>query len=98
MKTLITTLSSLLIFFCAFSQSTEEFEIRKLEVAQREAFLKKDTTALYKIFSPDFVVNAPTNKITTLQQLKFLIRNGDVDLENFEKVIEKYLLQKIFLL
>ncbi|WP_462252135.1 nuclear transport factor 2 family protein [Ferruginibacter sp.] len=89
MKKIIITLLSLLISFCIFSQSNEEWEIRKLEDAQREAFLKKDTTALYKIFSPDFVVNAPTNKITTLQQLKHLIRSGEVDMEIFERVTEK---------
>jgi ketosteroid isomerase-like protein len=89
MKKIIITLSSLLIFFCAFSQSNKEFEIRKLEDAQREAFLKKDTVALYKIFSPNFVVNAPTNKITTLHQLKHLIRSGEVDMEVFERVTEK---------
>jgi ketosteroid isomerase-like protein len=89
MKKIIITLSSLFIFFCAFSQCNKEFEIRKLEDAQREAFLKKDTTALYKIFSPDFVVNAPTNKITTLQQLKHLIRSGEVNVEVFERVKEK---------
>ena len=77
------------MMFVSFSQSLKEVEIRKLEDAQREAFLKKDTTALYKIFSPDFVVNAPTNKITTLQQLKHLIRSGEVDMEVFERVTEK---------
>ena len=66
----------MLYFTAANAQSTAEMEIRKLENAQREAFLKKDTAALYKLFSPDFVVNAPTNKITTLGQLMKLMRQG----------------------
>lgn len=89
MKKIIVTSTTLLLFVFAIAQSSEDTEIRKLEDAQREAFLKKDTTALYKIFSPDFVVNAPTNKITTLQQLKYLIRSGEVDMEVFERVTEK---------
>jgi ketosteroid isomerase-like protein len=88
MKLIITSLS-LLIFLCAHAQTDTETEIRKLENEQREAFLKKDTTALYKLLSLDFVVNAPTNKITTLQQLKLLIQSGQVDMEVFERVTEK---------
>ncbi len=72
MKKSITTLVSMLILFCSYSQNAAEAEIRKLEDAQREAFLKKDTATLFKLFSPDFVVNAPTNKVTTLQDLKTL--------------------------
>ena len=89
MKRLIITLSSVLIFFCAYAQSTAETEIRKLENDQREAFLKKDTATLFKLFSPNFVVNAPTNKVTTLQDLKLLIRKGEVDMEVFDRVTEK---------
>jgi ketosteroid isomerase-like protein len=89
MKRLIVTLLFLLNFSLVFGQIGAETEIRKLEEAQREAFLKKDTATLYKLFAPDFVVNAPTNKITTLQQLKLLIRSGEVDMESFERVTEK---------
>lgn len=89
MKNFTLLLSSLLFSVCTYSQSAEETEIRKLENAQREAFLKKDTTTLYKIFSPDFVVHAPTNKVTSLQKLKELIRSGEVDMAAFERVTEK---------
>jgi hypothetical protein len=89
MKKGIILLLSLLFFFCAGAQNTAETEIRKLEDAQREAFLKKDTTTLFILFSPGFIVNAPTNKVTTLQELKVLIRNGEVALEAFERVTEK---------
>lgn len=60
-----------------------------MEDAQREAFLKKDSVTLYKLFSPDFIVNALTNKITSLQQLKPLVRSREVDMEVFERVTEK---------
>ena len=51
--------------------------------------MKKDTTTLFRIFSPTFVVNAPTNKVTTLQDLKLLIRKGEVEMESFERVTEQ---------
>jgi ketosteroid isomerase-like protein len=83
-------LTTMILFSSSsLAQASKETQIRTLENAQREAFLKKDTTALYKLFSPTFVVNAPTNKITTLQELKQLIRNGKVDLESFDRVTEK---------
>lgn len=88
MKTLFTCLA-MLIFSAAYSQTTEELEVRKLEDAQRQAFMKKDTAALFKLFSPNFVVNAPTNKITTLQELMQLMRQGAVDMERFERITEK---------
>jgi hypothetical protein len=43
---------------------------------------------LFKLFAPNFVVNAPTNKVTTLQDLKLLIRKGEVDMEVFDRVTE----------
>ena len=89
MKKIIITSLTFFIFFCAYAQTIIETEIRKLENAQREAFLKKDTVTLYQLFSSGFVVNAPTNKVTTLQDLKVLIRNGNVDMEAFERVTEK---------
>ncbi len=89
MKKIILLSLSSLILFCVSAQNNTETEIRKLEDTQREAFLKKDTVALYKLLSPDFVVNAPTNKVTTLPVLKMLIRTGQVDMEAFERVTEK---------
>lgn len=89
MKNIFSTLLILLVCCNAFAQNAAESEIRKLENAQRQAFLTKDTTTLYQIFSPDFIVHAPTNKITTLNDLKILIRGGNVDMEAFERITEK---------
>lgn len=89
MKKLSITFLSLLLFFFACAQSPEETEIRKLENDHREAFLKKDTVTLFRLFASDFVVNAPTNRITTMQELKVLMQKGEVDMEAFERVTEK---------
>lgn len=40
-----------------------ETVIRKMEDAEREATLKKDTAALRNIWSATFVVNAPNNQV-----------------------------------
>ena len=79
----------MLFFATTYAQTAAEMEILKLEDAQREAFQKKDTTTLLKLFAPNFVVNAPTNKITTLKELMRLMRQGAVDMEDFERITEK---------
>lgn len=89
MKKLTASSISFFLWLCTYAQSPEETAIRKLEDAQRQAFLKKDTATLFLLFSPDFVVNAPTNRITTLGELKINIRKGEVDLETFDRVTEK---------
>ncbi len=88
-KNIFFTMFLLVIGSFCFAQQNFENEIRELENAQREAFLKKDTAKLFKLLSPDFVVNAPTNKITTLAELKKVMRLGYVDLDSFERFIEK---------
>ncbi|RZL41603.1 MAG: nuclear transport factor 2 family protein [Pedobacter sp.] len=55
---------------------------------KKEAFQKKDTATLLKIFSPNFVVNAPTNKVTTLPELMQMLRQGEVDVAQFERITE----------
>jgi ketosteroid isomerase-like protein len=88
MKKLLTCLV-MLCFVTTYAQTAEEIEIRKLEDVQRQAFMEKDTATLFKLFSPNFVVNAPTNKITTLKELMQLMRQGAVDMEDFERITEK---------
>ena len=82
-------LCMILIHPATFGQQKNVTEIRRLENAQREAFLKKDTASLFKLLSPDFVVNAPTNKVTTLHELMVLMQKGEVDLDSFGRFIEK---------
>ncbi len=71
------------------AQQGKEAEIRKLENMEGEAFVKKDTITLFKLFSPDLLVNSPSNRVATLQDIKTLIRSGKIDLSSVEKIIEK---------
>ena len=61
---------TLLAIACAFvlnglhAQNTSvESEIRKMEDAERQAVIAKDTAALGKIWSSTFLVNAPLNRV-----------------------------------
>ena len=89
MKKIIIASFSLLVFICACAQNTAEIEITKLENEQKEAYLKKDTITLAKLFSPFFVVNGPSNKVETFPDLLVRIRRGGSDREFYERIIEK---------
>jgi ketosteroid isomerase-like protein len=73
----------------SFAQQDQETEIRRLENMEGEAWVKKDTATLFKLFSPDLVVNSPLNKVINLNILKYLIRAGKVDISSSKKNIEK---------
>lgn len=87
-KIIITSLISLTLSF-VYAQNTAEKEIRELEIAQKEAYFKKDTLALFKLFSPSVIVHGPSNKIETLEDLLVRIRKGGSDREMYERIIEK---------
>ncbi len=89
MKKLIFAFLSLLIFSSTHAQNAAESEIRKLDNDQKEAYFKKDTLALFKLFSPDVIVNGPSNKVETLEDLLVRIRKGGSDREYYERIIEK---------
>ena len=89
MKNLIFTLSCIVIFFHANAQSKEEIEIRKLDSAQKEAYFKHDTLALFKFFSPNVIVHGPSNRIETLEELLVRIRAGGSDRQTYDRVVEK---------
>jgi ketosteroid isomerase-like protein len=73
----------------SLAQIDKELEIRKLENIEGEAWVKKDSVTLFKLFSPELVVNSPLNKVLSLEILKKLIRTGKVDISSSEKKIEK---------
>src|SRR4051812_15112254 len=90
MKQLILTLLPLFIFFGSYAQSTEETEIRKLENEMREAFLKRDSVILFKLLSPNLVINSPWNKVLTMEDITNNLRKGGgTDTLTFDGNIEK---------
>jgi Domain of unknown function (DUF4440) len=73
----------------SLAQQDKELEIRKLENIEGEAWVKKDSVTLFKLFSPVLVVNSPLNKVINLDILKKLMRAGKVDISSCVKEIEK---------
>ena len=68
----------------------KEAEIRRLENLERESVLKGDSVALFnKIWSPNMVIHAPTNRIVTVEITKMLLRTGKLNYASFERTIEK---------
>jgi Domain of unknown function (DUF4440) len=91
-KKLTTVLLAMLLtgaHLIGWAQDNNETEIRKFEKMEGEAFEKHDTIALFKLFSPNLVVNTPLNRVATLEDIKRLIRLGKIDISSSEKIIEK---------
>lgn len=85
----IITLLLLLASHVCIAQDDKETEIRRLEKLEGESFVKKDTVTLFKLLSPDFVVNRPINKVGTLEDIKNMIRSGKINIASSEKIVEK---------
>ena len=78
-----------LVHNTSFAQQNAETVIRNLENAEGQAWVNKDSVALFKMFSPQLVVNTPLNRVATFDILKKLMRSGKIDISSSEKIIEK---------
>lgn len=68
---------------------TVEADIRRLEDAEAQGLLHKDSTALRKIWASDFIVNNPRDGITHGSDgVIALIRSGIIDYASFVREIE----------
>jgi len=77
MKTLGILLFSLTFFTTlALGQSNDEAEIRQLETHWTALLNKGDTAALLKIWSKGYVVNNPSGKIVTPEDIIALMESG----------------------
>ena len=89
----VTKLISAAIFLlssnCLFAQQNPETEIRNLEELEGQSWVKKDTTTLYQLFSPELIVNTPLNRVASLEIVKRLTRSGKIDVSYSKKLIEK---------
>jgi ketosteroid isomerase-like protein len=74
-------------------KETVEQIIRRLDLAEAEAILKKDFNALDELSSADFTTNSPRNEIVKGKaDLKELIRKGVIDYASFTREIEEVLI------
>ena len=66
--------------------------IRRLDHAEAEGLLHRDTIALRRIWARDFTVNNPRNSVTRGSEgVVALIRNGTIDYSSFARDIETIL-------
>ena len=76
----------------AFAQTDDEAQIRELEIREGQAWVKKDSAALFKLFSPNLVVNTPLNKVATVEMIKKLMQAGKIDISYSESKLRKSVL------
>ena len=92
MKKIISLLTSLLLFFCAYSQNEMiEKEIRNLEEIQAQAIIQKDSATLRKIWSRSFMVNSPRNNVLTGGQVE-MVMAGIISYTSYTHDMEKILI------
>lgn len=80
--------SALLMTVKSYSQEAEDSLIRKLENAEREAILKRDTMQLHRLMSKNIIVQNPENVIVGFRQIMDRIRNGKINYSRFERRID----------
>jgi hypothetical protein len=74
------------------SRDSVEASIRRLDGAEAEGLLRRDSVALRRIWASDFTVNNPRNSITRgSDAVVALIRNGTIDYSSFRRKIEAVL-------
>jgi ketosteroid isomerase-like protein len=77
-----------LITLISSAQQTDEATIRKLENAEREAILKRDTTMLSELMSTQIVVQNPENTIVGFKKIMSRIKDGKINYSSFERRID----------
>jgi ketosteroid isomerase-like protein len=65
-----------------------EDEIRRLNEVERKAFLDRDLKTLAQIWSDEFIVNNPLNKLVTKKQVLEMMESGFLAQTSLEKQIE----------
>jgi len=70
------------------SDASWQSQIRALEEQARAAFLTRDYPTLEKLWSDDFTVNSPLNRINTRDQLFALLKSGRLRHLSHEITIE----------
>jgi hypothetical protein len=73
----------------AFAQQAVEAEITRLEQLEAQSVIKGDTVTLFRLWTKQFVVNNPDNRVVTAAQVRAFMRTGKIDYGSFQRIIEK---------
>jgi len=89
MKKFIVTSIAFLIFICGYSQNEKiENEIRQLEEKRTVAFLKKDTTALLRMWAPEYFVNRPAGLVSKRDKILELVLTDTISFTSMKSEVE----------
>lgn len=69
-------------------RSDDEAGLRATDEAQRRAIAEGDGPALQRIFHPALLVNAPSSRVLTGEQVLTMVGSGDIAAESFERTVE----------
>ena len=81
------------ILFFGQNEQQKEAEVRAMELVEVQALLQKDIPALQKIWSPDFMVNAPLNMVFIGGQVDLVIA-GIISYTSFVRTVEEVMVLK----
>jgi ketosteroid isomerase-like protein len=74
----------------AQNRNPVEDQVRALDDEERRATLARDVAAIERLWSEDFFVNAPNNRVVVGRQatLDGFVRSGIIDFAQFDRTIE----------
>ena len=84
----MTWMFALILAAGAASPKDAEQEVRKLSADEVQAFLNKDRDKLATLWSDDFVVTNPLNKLVTKQQVLGMVDSGFLVITSFTRTVE----------
>ncbi len=91
--TLLGVVPVLLAFGQSMSSPTDETrrveqEVRRLNEEEPDAFLHKDAKGLATLWSDDFIVTNPLNKLVTKQEILAMVESGFLVITSYDRSIE----------
>jgi hypothetical protein len=89
MKRIILIISILVAAKISIAQSAAEREIRRLDQLEAQATISGNTVTLKRLWSPNYVVNNPVNKVVNVAQIRQLMKEGKIAYSSFTRVVEK---------
>jgi ketosteroid isomerase-like protein len=89
MKKFIPSALLVFAFVCSYAQNEQiKTEINALEQKGIQAILQKDSATLRKLWSPTFMVNAPTNMVVRGGQVE-MVMSGQISYTSFTREMEQ---------
>lgn len=75
--------------FSVAQSASVEAEIRALDEIQARAWVARDQSTLERLWSPDFVIHAPSNQILTREGAFREMRTPRLELVSLERAVER---------